>query len=83
MLGLGAVNVLFVPLLIRILEVSPAWFGAVDLAQSASMILAAGMIGAIAARVRPTTIVTVGLVGVAVLIALTGACHRDLAGPRC
>jgi MFS family permease len=72
MLGLGAVNVLFVPLLITVLEVSPAWFGPVDLAQSASMILAAGMIGAIASRVRPTTIVTVGLVGVAVLISLTG-----------
>jgi MFS family permease len=73
MLGLGAVNVLFVPLLVTDLQVSPAWFGALDLAQSASMILAAGMIGAIAARVRPTTIVTVGLVGVAVIIALTGA----------
>ena len=42
MLGLGAVNVLFVPLLVRILEVNPAWFGAVDFAQSVSMILAAG-----------------------------------------
>jgi MFS transporter, DHA3 family, macrolide efflux protein len=73
MLGLGAVNVLFVPLLVTDLQVSPAWFGALDLAQSASMILAAGMIGAIAARLRSTTIVTVGLVGVAVLIALTGA----------
>jgi MFS transporter, DHA3 family, macrolide efflux protein len=72
MLGLGAVNVLFVPLLIRVLEVSPAWFGPVDIAQSASMILAAGMVGSIAARVRPTTIVTVGLVGIAILIALTG-----------
>ena len=73
MLGLGAVNVLFVPLLVTDLQVSPAWFGALDLAQSASMILAAGMIGAIAVRFRSTTIVTVGLVGVAVLIALTGA----------
>jgi MFS transporter, DHA3 family, macrolide efflux protein len=73
MLGLGAVNVLFIPLLVSDLAVSPAWFGALDLAQSASMILAAGMIGAIAARVRPTTIVTVGLVGVAVIIGLTGA----------
>ena len=73
MLGLGAVNVLFVPLLVTDLQVSPAWFGALDLAQSASMILAAGMIGAIAARLGSTTIVTVGLVGVAVLIALTGA----------
>jgi MFS family permease len=73
MLGLGAVNVLFVPLLASDLQVNPAWFGALDLAQSASMILAAGMIGAIAARFSSTTIVTVGLVGVAVLIALTGA----------
>ena len=73
MLGLGAVNVLFVPLLVSDLAVSPAWFAALDLAQSASMILAAGMIGAIAARVRPTTIVTVGLLGVAVIIAMTGA----------
>ncbi len=73
MLGLGAVNVLFVPLLITILEVSPGWFGAVDLAQSASMILAAGMIGALATRVGATSLITIGLVGVAVLIALTGA----------
>jgi MFS transporter, DHA3 family, macrolide efflux protein len=73
MLGLGAVNVLFVPLLITILDVSPGWFGAVDLAQSASMILAAGMIGAIAARVAPTNLITIGLVAVAILIATTGA----------
>jgi hypothetical protein len=52
MLGLGAVNVLFVPLMTRVLVVSPAWFGPLDMAQSASMILAAGMIGAIAARIR-------------------------------
>jgi len=73
MLGLGAVNVLFVPLMTRVLEVSPAWFGPLDMAQSVSMILAAGMIGALAARFRPTTIITIGLVGVSVLIALTGA----------
>jgi MFS family permease len=72
MLGMGAVNVLFVPLLITVLGVSPAWFGPVDLAQSASMILAAGMIGAIATRFGPTTLITVGLVGVAVVITLTG-----------
>jgi MFS family permease len=72
MLGLGAVNVLFVPLIVTVLGASPAWFGAVDLAQSASMILAAGMIGVIATRFAPTTIVTVGLVGVAVVISMTG-----------
>jgi MFS family permease len=73
MLGLGAVNVLFVPLLVDVLAVGTAWFGPVELAQSASMILAAGLLGALAARFRASTIVTVGLVGVAIVIALTGA----------
>lgn len=72
MLGLGAVNVLFVPLLVGVLAVGPAWFGPVELAQSASMILAAGLIGALASRFRASSIVTVGLVGVAIVIALTG-----------
>ena len=73
MLGLGAVNVLFVPLLVGVLQVGPAWFGPVELAQSSSMILAAGLIGALAARVSPTTIATGGLVGVAVVIGLVAA----------
>ena len=73
MLGLGAVNVLFVPLLVTDLQVSPAWFRRPRPRPERLDDLAAGMIGAIAARFRSTTIVTVGLVGVAVLIALTGA----------
>lgn len=73
MLGLGAVNVLFVPLLISVLAVGTAWFGPVELAQSASMILAAGLIGTLAARIRPSTIVTAGLAAMAVVIALVGA----------
>jgi MFS family permease len=70
MLGLGAVNVLFVPLLVRILDVDPAWFGPVELAQSSSMILAAGLVGALAARLSATTIVIAGMAGVAVVIGL-------------
>lgn len=70
MLGLGAVNVLFVPLLVRILDVDPAWFGPVELAQSSSMILAAGLVGALAARLSATTIVIAGMGGVAVVIGL-------------
>lgn len=72
MFGLGAVNVLFLPLLIRVLEVSPAWLGAVDLAQSVSMILSAGLVGVLAARLRATTIVTVCLIGLGVIVALIG-----------
>ncbi|MFI5292792.1 MAG: MFS transporter [Candidatus Limnocylindrales bacterium] len=73
MLGLGAVNVLFLPLLVNVLDVSPVWLGLVDVAQSASMILAAGLVAVLAARLRPTTIVTAGIFGVAILIGLTGA----------
>jgi MFS family permease len=72
MLGLGAINVLFLPLIVNVLGVSPAWLGAVDIAQSASMILSAGLVAVLAARLRPTTIVTVSLLAVAVLIGLVG-----------
>lgn len=72
MFGLGAVNVLFLPLLVRVLDVSPAWLGAVDLAQSVSMILSAGLVGVLAARLRATTIVTVCLMGLGAIVALAG-----------
>ena len=73
MLGLGAVNVLFLPLVVEVLEVSPVWLGAIELAQSVSMILAAGIVAAVASRLSPTTIVTVGILAAGVLIGLTGA----------
>jgi MFS family permease len=47
--------------------------GPVELAQSASMILASGLIGALARRFTPPTIVTIGLAGIAVVIAAAGA----------
>ena len=73
MLGLGAVNLLFLPLIVDVLEVSPVWLGAVDIAQSASMIMAAGIVAVLAARFRPTSIITVGIVAAGILIGLCGA----------
>jgi MFS family permease len=70
MLGLGAVNVLFVPLLANDLKVPTVWFGAIDLAQTASMVLVAGLVPALAARFRPTSIITGGLAGIAAVIML-------------
>jgi predicted MFS family arabinose efflux permease len=70
MLGLGAVNVLFVPLVVGVLAVSPAWLGPIELAQSASMILAAGLIGVLARRVSSSSIVAIGMLGIAVTISL-------------
>jgi sugar phosphate permease len=72
MLGLGAVNVLFVPFVVRVLQVGPVWLGPVEFAQSASMILASGLIAVLARRLAPGSIVTIGMAGVAVTIALAG-----------
>ena len=72
MLGLGAINVLFVPLIVNVLHESPVWFGPLEGAQTLSMVLAAGLVGVLAARLRPTTIVVVGSLGVGVIIGLVG-----------
>ena len=73
MLGGGAVNVLYVPVVVRVLNAGPAWLGPLEFAQGASMILATGLIAKLASRFRPSTIVTVGVGGMAVLVALIGA----------
>jgi MFS family permease len=73
MFGLGAVNVLFLPLVVDVLQVNPVWLGGIELAQSVSMILAAGIVAMLAARLRPTTIISVALVAAGVLVGLTGA----------
>jgi MFS family permease len=72
MLGIGAVNVLFVPLFVQELDLPTTWLGLVDIAQTSSMILAAGLTATIAARARPTTIITVGLAAIAVCVGLIG-----------
>ena len=72
MLGLGAINVLFVPFVVVVLDAGTAWFGPLELAQSVSMILAAAMVAALARRFRQTSIVTVGVAAIAICIALMG-----------
>jgi MFS family permease len=73
MLGLGAVNVLFVPLMLHVLSLPTTWLGAVDGAQTMSMILATGLVATIATRLRPTTMIVFGLAGIAVVIGLVTA----------
>ena len=73
MLGGGAVNVLYVPVVVRVLDAGPAWLGPLQFAQGASMILATGLIAKLASRFRSSTIVTVGVAGMAVVVALIGA----------
>lgn len=68
MLGLGAVNVLFVPLIVRDLQVNPAWMAGIDLAYTAAMIMAAGVVAVLARRFAPTTVITAALAGIGVCI---------------
>jgi MFS family permease len=73
MLGVGAINVLFVPFLVRDLGGSPAWAGPMEAAQTASMILAGALMAVLAAKLRPQAIFVGSLVGVGACIALLGA----------
>jgi hypothetical protein len=70
MLGLGAVNVLFVPLLINDLEVAPTWMAGIEFAQVSAMLLAAGIVPLLARRFAPTTIISAGLAGIGIGIGL-------------
>jgi len=70
MLGLGAINVLFVPLLINDLRVPATWFGAIDLAQTSSMILSALVLATLLSRVSARRVITVAMGGTAVITAL-------------
>ena len=70
MLGLGAVNVLGVPFLIGELEISEAFFGLVELMQVAGMIVAGAVVAVAARRLQAGTLVSLGLVGVGISVAL-------------
>ncbi len=69
MLGLGAVNVLFVPFLIEDLAVSEAFLGAVEASQVAGLVISGTLVAVLAARLRPSNLVSLGLVGVGVFVA--------------
>lgn len=69
MLGIGAVNVLLVPFIVEDLAVSEAWFAAFEAAQVVPMVIAATLVAAMAARVKPTRLITLGIGGLGILLA--------------
>lgn len=74
MLGLGAVNVLFVPFLIDTLGESAAWAGPIEGAQTLSIVLAAGLMGTLSARFSPQSMLVGGMLAVAAaILVLAGA----------
>jgi DHA3 family macrolide efflux protein-like MFS transporter len=76
MLGLGAVNVLLVPFTINELQVPETWFAALEGSQTLSMILSGALVASLAARFKPTNIVSVGLgflgLGIGLVSQVTG-----------
>jgi MFS family permease len=68
MLGLGAVNVLLVPFIVNELAVPETWFGLLEAAQVSSMVLAGLLVASIGKRIRPGTLLPVGLTGIAVFV---------------
>ena len=73
MLGLGAVNVLFIPFLVNTLHVRTEALGLVEAAQVTGMILGSGLVTGLAARLKSTQIIVGGMFGLGVLIATVGA----------
>lgn len=74
MLGLGAVNVLFVPFLIEDLMVSEAFLGAIEASQVVGLVISGAMVAVLATRLRPSNLVSLGLVGVGLFVgAVSGA----------
>lgn len=70
MLGMGAINVLVIPLIINDLKVSATWFGAIELAQTSAMVLSGSIVVILAKRLMPTNIISSALVGIGAAISL-------------
>lgn len=70
MLGLGAVNVLFVPFVVEDLQVSEAFLGAIEASQVVGLVVSGTVVAVLATRLRPSNLVSLGLVGVGISVGL-------------
>ena len=70
MLGIGAINVLFIPFLVDELGASPAWAGPLEAAQTISMILAGGLVASLAGRVSIPRLFVGGVMGLSLCVGL-------------
>lgn len=73
MLGLGAVNVLFVPFIIGDLMVSEVYLGAIEGAQVVGLVISGTVVAVLATRLRPSNLVSLGLVGVGIFLSVISA----------
>lgn len=75
MLGLGAVNVLLVPFVVRDIGASEAWFGALEAAQVAALVSAGALVAALGTRLHPTRLITGGALGLGASVTVLAVCH--------
>jgi len=68
MLGLGAVNVLLIPLIVDDLMVSESWFGLIEASQVAGMVIAGVVVAVLSAKIRASMLIIFGLMGVGLMI---------------
>jgi MFS transporter, DHA3 family, macrolide efflux protein len=73
MLGVGAINVLFIPFVVDDLGASPAWAGPLEAAQMAAMVLSGTLLATLAARFSVPRLFVGGLAGLAICVALLAA----------
>ncbi len=72
MLGLGAVNVLFVPFLSNLLQVPTGFLGVIDAAQVTGMILGSGLVAVLAASLKTSQIIVFGISFLGIMVAVIG-----------
>jgi MFS family permease len=70
MFGLGASNVLFTPYIINVLKVPVTWLGAVNVSETAAMILSGVLVMGFAAKIKPAFVISSGLMALGVLVAM-------------
>jgi MFS family permease len=68
MFGLGASNVLYTPYIINILKVPVTWLGAVNLSETAAMILSGVVVMGFAAKINPSRVISSCLLLLGILV---------------
>ncbi len=72
LLGLGAVNVLFVPLLVNELKSSESWLGPIQVMTVIGAVAGSSTIGILAKRMQKTSMIVYGLIILAIVVSLDG-----------
>jgi MFS transporter, DHA3 family, macrolide efflux protein len=68
MLGLGAVNVLMVPLVVDVMGAAEIWFGALNAMQVIGMVISGSVIAVLAQRFAPTRMISAGMFGAGIAV---------------